>query len=71
MNNNYYRLVGVYAPVFIRPLYPDFVYPVFEKNNEFYFQDCNSNISDCDVNSMKIDSFKLINKKQEKNQKNI
>ena len=61
MDSNDYKLVGVIAFVFFRPLYPDFVYPVFEKNNEFYFQDCNSNISTCDVNSMKIDSFKLAN----------
>ena len=59
MNNNYYRLVGVYAPVFIRPLYPDFIYPIFEKDNKYYVCFSKSDIKNSE--EFKIDFFSMLN----------
>lgn len=40
-NNDFYKLVGT---INIFGLYPDFVYPIFEKDNKYYFSCSKNNI---------------------------
>ena len=50
-NNNYYKLIGT---INIFGIYPDFVYPVFERNGKYYLQHSEDNIIDYFIEISKI-----------------
>lgn len=56
-NNDIYKLVGI---INIFGIYPDFVYPIFERNGKYYLQHFQSNAIDSFIETSKSKRLNMI-----------